>query len=92
VATDASGDVYVGDNHNHRIQKFSSTGTYISQWGSFGSGDGQFNSPAGVAIDVAGDCVYVADYAANHRIEKFGPGVVSIEATTWGRIKTTYAD
>jgi len=36
-------------------------------WGSWGSGDGQFKSQKGVAVDNYGN-VYVADYA-NHRIQ-----------------------
>jgi sugar lactone lactonase YvrE len=53
---------------------------YLTQWGSLGSGDGQFREPAGVATDAAGD-VYVAD-AANARIQKFtGTGTY---LTQWG--------
>ncbi len=33
VAVDASGNVYVADWGNYRIQKFSSTGAYITAWG-----------------------------------------------------------
>jgi len=28
--------------------------TYVAQWGSLGSGDGQFNAPYGVATDASG--------------------------------------
>ena len=28
---------------------------YLTQWGSLGSGDGQFNYPTGVATDAAGN-------------------------------------
>ena len=69
VATDAAGNVYVGDALNQRIQKFDALGNFITQWGSFGTGNGQFNSPIGVAVDAAGN-VYVAD-KLNHRIQKF---------------------
>ena len=69
MTTDASGNVYVADSQNNRIQKFSSDGTYLSQWGSPGSGNGQFNFPIGVATDMSGN-VYVAD-TRNSRIEKF---------------------
>jgi len=31
VATDVTGDVYVADAGNHRIQKFTSTGAYVTQ-------------------------------------------------------------
>jgi DNA-binding beta-propeller fold protein YncE len=52
----------------------------VTQWGSVGSGDGQFSNPAGVATDAAGN-VYVADFG-NHRIQKFtGTGVY---LTQWG--------
>ncbi len=45
VATDAVGNVYVADVFNRRIQKFDSTGTYLTQWGCLGTGDGQFDDP-----------------------------------------------
>ena len=51
IAIDSSGNVYVADNDNKRIQKFDSNGNFITKWGSQGSGDGQFGSAAGVAID-----------------------------------------
>jgi len=69
IAVDSSGYVYVGDRWNHRIQKFTSNGTFEHKWGSEGSGDGQLSSPVGVAVDGAG-YVYVADQQ-NHRIQKF---------------------
>ena len=43
IALDTSGNVYVSDNLNSRIQKFWNNGTFIREWGTFGSGDGQFN-------------------------------------------------
>ena len=70
VSVDATGNVYVADSNNHRIQKFSNTGTFLDKWGSSGGADGQFNWPLGIASDAAGH-VYVADYL-NHRIQKFG--------------------
>ena len=88
MATDAAGNVYVADFGNHRIQKFSSAGTYLAQWGSYGSGDGQFSTPRGVATDAAGN-VYVADQG-NHRIQKFGDGTTPATTTSWGRIKSLY--
>ena len=80
IAIDASGNVYVADSGNDRIQKFTSDGAFIAKWGSEGSGDGQFNSPARIAVD-ASDNVYVADYG-NHRIQKFTSNGVFI--TKWG--------
>src|SRR6185295_9898658 len=69
IATDSSGNVYVADSGNNRIQKFDSSGSFLAKWGSFGSGDGQFNGPQGIATDSSGN-VYVAD-SANSRIQKF---------------------
>ena len=42
---------------------------FVSKWGAWGDGEGQFDFPYGVAID-SGGYVYVAD-AGNHRIQKF---------------------
>jgi tripartite motif-containing protein 71 len=70
IMTDGT-NLYVADTGNSRIQKFSASGAYITQWGGRGSGDGQFSSPRGVAVDSTGN-VYVADMG-NHRIQKFKP-------------------
>lgn len=69
VAVDGSGNVYVADGSNNRIQKFDAGGRFLMAWGSEGPGNGQFQYPAGLALDTAGN-VYVADYD-NHRIQKF---------------------
>ncbi len=53
---------------------------FVMKWGSQGSGDGQFNSPFGVATDGAGN-VYVTDVAFN-RIQKFTGGGAFL--TKWG--------
>src|SRR5512134_1792352 len=34
---------------------------FLTQWGSCGSGTGQFNGPGGIAVDASGN-VYVADF------------------------------
>ncbi|HWO82440.1 MAG TPA: 6-bladed beta-propeller [Solirubrobacterales bacterium] len=74
VAPDApggvpSGNVWVVDKENNRVEKFNSKGEYLSQFGSFGTGNGQFNSPRAITVDGAGN-LWVTD-AGNHRIEKF---------------------
>ena len=69
VAVDGGGNVFVADTNNNRIQKFTNTGTFLTKWGSMGSGDGQFSSPERVAVDGSGS-VFVAD-TNNHRIQKF---------------------
>ena len=55
VAVDSSGNVYVADKINHRIQKFDSSGNFLLKWGSEGTGDGQFKYKQGVAVDASGN-------------------------------------
>ena len=47
-----------------------SDGNFLTEWGSRGSGEGQFYFLRGVAIDSSGN-VYVTDTTTNHRIQKF---------------------
>ena len=74
--------------NNHRIQKFTSAGTFLAQWGSFGDGNGQFNFPDGIAVDAAGH-VYVAD-TGNYRIQVFGDAPTPATSATWGQVKDRY--
>jgi DNA-binding beta-propeller fold protein YncE len=76
VAVDAQGSIYVADTGNNRIQKLgldrtggSYTWTPTAQWGSAGTGAGQFNAPTGVAVDSSG-YVYVSD-SGNNRVQVF---------------------
>ena len=91
VATDSLGNTYVADTGNNRIQKFDSDGNFIAFWGSenldpyggseFGGGDGEFASPAGIAVDSSNN-IYVAD-TGNNRIQKFDSDGNFI--TKWGK-------
>ena len=88
VAVDGSGNVYVSDRDNNRIQEFSGSGAYLTQWGTLGGGDGQFADPWGVAVDGSGR-VYVAD-TYNNRVQVFGDPATPAKSTSWGRIKALY--
>jgi DNA-binding beta-propeller fold protein YncE len=83
VAVDASGNVWVADEKNNRIEKFSSTGTFIAAYGSAGSGNDQFASPWGVAVNQSTGNVYVADNA-NNRIEELSSSGAFVEVIGWG--------
>lgn len=61
ICVDGSGYVYVADSGNARIQKFTSSGTFVKQWGSPGSEDFQFYDPRGIAVSPFGD-LYVTDF------------------------------
>lgn len=77
VAVDATGDVYVTDNNNHKIRKITPTGVVTTFAGStqgFSDGIGaaaQFTNPLGIATDVFGN-VYITNFAdfGNHNIRK----------------------
>ncbi len=82
IALDSSGNIFVGDHINSRIQKFDSSGNFVSKFGSSGTGDGQFGRPEGVAINSSGH-IFVADEfrqriqefdSAGNFVSKFGSG------------------
>ena len=57
---------------------------FVSNWGTQGSGDGQFNSASGITIASDGN-VYVSDYN-NNRVQKFNEHGVYVVA--WGTAGT----
>ena len=82
LALDSSGNVFVSDFANSRIQVFEPSGNFIRKWGSPGSGEGEFNTNTGIAIDSA-DNVYVVDQG-NARIEVFDSQGAFIRMWGWG--------
>jgi DNA-binding beta-propeller fold protein YncE len=81
VAVDSTGNVYVADRGNDRIQMFSGFGQFILNWGTYGSDNGSFKSPSSVAVDSTGN-LYVAD-TGNNRIQIFSSGNGTF-ITKWG--------
>ena len=79
--------MYLGDLSLERIQKFLPDGTFLSKWGSPGSGDGQFDSLNGIAVGPNGD-VYAVD-RLGYRVHWFGYTTL-VQSTTWGRLKSLY--
>ena len=71
VGVDSEGNVYVTDEGNHRVHKFSRGGRLLTRWGTQGRDNGQFWYPMDVAVDAQGH-VYVVD-SNNHRVQVFRP-------------------
>jgi sugar lactone lactonase YvrE len=70
IAFAPNGDFYISDGYqNARILRFSRDGERLGEWGSAGTGPGEFNLPHGIAIDPDGT-VLVAD-RENLRIQWF---------------------
>jgi len=59
IAFAPDGSFFVADNGNYRVEAFDKDGRYVTQWGHFGTDDGAFLSPKGIATD--GKVVYVND-------------------------------
>ena len=69
VACDSTGNVYVADTLNHRIQVFTAEGKFLRMFGRCGQASETLVSPTGVTIDT-GDMVYVSD-TCYHRVSVF---------------------
>ena len=82
IAVDSTGNVYVADTGNDRVQKFNNSGSYLTTLGSSGSGNYQFDCPDGVSVDASGN-IYAAD-SCNHRIQIYNGALTYI-----GRIGVT---
>jgi DNA-binding beta-propeller fold protein YncE len=75
--SEACNHILVADSGNHRLQAFDSLGNFLAEFGSFGSGDGQFSTPQGLAVDESGR-VLVADRGNNRLV------VLSFDGTEFG--------
>ena len=75
IALDASGNIYVCDRDNHRIQKWApgaTEGITVAGGNGYGSGASKLWEPHGVAVDAFGN-IYIGD-TYNERVQKWAPG------------------
>lgn len=80
IAVGANGDVYVANDEDHDVCRYSSAGSLLGCWGSLGAGAQQFDHPRGLTTIPGGDLVIADDY--NHRISVWtGAGQF---LCTWG--------
>jgi DNA-binding beta-propeller fold protein YncE len=84
VAIDQSdGDVYVVDSGNNRVEVFSKSGGYLSQFN--GGPEHTFSNPTAVTVDQLNGDVYVVD-TGNNVVDKFtGTGEYICELSGVGR-------
>src|SRR5438128_3204049 len=82
LACDQTGNVYVVDTGNCRVQKFDNAGNFVHLWGMFGTAPSNFQNPTGIAVDEKG-VVYVCD-TNNHRVQRFDAKMGSY-LSKWGR-------
>jgi DNA-binding beta-propeller fold protein YncE len=95
AVNDATGDVYVVDRGNDRVEVFSAAGAYISQFDGSGAPTGVFSSPSAIAVDDSGSAldpsagdVYVLD-TGHDVIDKFSATGVyegQLKETTGGAL------
>ncbi|MGH2940154.1 MAG: hypothetical protein ACRDPE_18755 [Solirubrobacterales bacterium] len=79
IATDAKGDIWVTDSGNNRIQKWIVPGyatpagpSYLSSFGTAGTGAGHFSGVDGLAVDAKGN-LWATDIGANV-VQRLTPG------------------
>jgi tripartite motif-containing protein 71 len=60
IAVDTGDNILVADALNRRVQKFDERGKFLMQWGSQGTGEGQFLRALSLTVDAAGH-IYVID-------------------------------
>ena len=65
VTLDETGNVYVSDVYNNRVQKFDSEGNFLGMWTTI-RGDAPFNVPGPISADLNGN-IYVADFDGVHQ-------------------------
>ena len=70
IAFAPNGHLFISDGYgNARVLEYTPEGKRVREWGSAGTGPGQFHQPHGIAIDPDG-IIYIAD-RQNGRLQRF---------------------
>ena len=68
VVLDGDENLYLADEYFNKVTKYDREGNPITEWGTKGSGDGQFNQPSGLLIQ--DQLIYLVD-SRNNRIQMY---------------------
>lgn len=91
IAFAANGHLFISDGYaNARILEYSADGKKLAEWGTPGSGPGQFVLPHSIQIDPAG-LVYVAD-RENGRVQRFDQTGKYVDEWAYGKTFGLKAD
>ena len=91
VAFAANGHVFISDGYaNARVLEYTADGRKVREWGTPGTGPGQFKLPHSIQIDAAG-LVYVAD-RENGRVQRFDQTGKFLGEWSYGRTFGLEAD
>ena len=92
VAVDSAGNIYIADYGNNRIRKVSKTTGNISTVAGNGSqtesgdngpaGSAGMSGPGGVAVDAAGQIVYIAEAGGPYRVRAVNTGTQTATVAT----------
>ncbi|TXK52866.1 6-bladed beta-propeller [Pontibacter qinzhouensis] len=86
VATDASGNVYVSDEYNHNVQKFSADGQWLAEFK--GTTDRRVSFPLGIHVDKEG-CLFVAGMDDVKKFDPNGKFLLVVGYNSFGNDKFT---
>jgi RHS repeat-associated protein len=82
-ALDSHGNLWVTGAWNDEISEFSSSGTLLHHYGSYGTGGGQLYNPVGIAVNQSSGNVYVSEQL-NDRIDEFNEKGEFVETFGFG--------
>jgi YD repeat-containing protein len=87
VVNPGTGDLFVVDGGNERVEEFNPAGKFLTEFGTFGTKSGQFKGISGLAITTSG-AIYTSETVGD-RVQKFLPpeagGAHTVYSTQWGK-------